>query len=176
MASWGGGVWQVEPSCRAQPPAVPALLLLFTLIHPPPPQTQMGVRRRNRSARNGAEARGIVLSADARLTRLSSAFSPKALQHHQRRLDLHGAGVRPPRLPRHRHLQETARLHFTTLPLAAVCGTLSYALSVSLCVMLPVIHTQNALRPSPKAFFKMSDTKMILGKQKRIKLKSCLRS
>lgn len=49
-------------------------------------------------------------------------------------------------------------------------------LFLCLCVMLPVIQTQNALRPSPKAFFKMSDTKMILEKQRRIKLKSCLRS
>lgn len=53
--------------------------------------------------------------------------SSSALQHHDHHLDLHGAGVWPGRLPGRHHLQETARLHFTTLPVAAVCGTLSYA-------------------------------------------------
>lgn len=76
---------------------------------------------------SGQEELGLPLSA------LSSASSSKALRHRERRVDLRGAAVRPPRLPRHRRLQETARLHFTTLPLAAVCGTLSYVLSVSLC-------------------------------------------
>lgn len=55
------------------------------------------------------------------------APSSPALQHHDHHLDLHGSGVGAGGLPRHHHLQETARLHFTTLPIAAVCGTLSYA-------------------------------------------------
>lgn len=53
-------------------------------------------------------------------------YSSSALQHHDHHLDLHGPGVRPGHLSGHHHLQETARLHFTTLPIAAVCGTLSY--------------------------------------------------
>lgn len=72
----------------------------------------------------------------------SLCFSSKALQHHERRLDLLGAAVRPLGLPRHHHLQETARLHFTTLPLAAVCATLSYTITV----LLPVFETHNALQ------------------------------
>lgn len=67
-------------------------------------------------------------------------FSSHALQHHDHHLDLHGPGVRPGHLSGHHHLQETARLHFTTLPIAAVCGTLSYTtLRASLCVLLIVI-------------------------------------
>lgn len=61
--------------------------------------------------------------------------SSSTLQYHDNYMDLHGPGVRPGHLSGHHHLQETARLHFTTLPIAAVCGTLSYTTipCLSLC-------------------------------------------
>lgn len=62
------------------------------------------------------------------LTACWCVSSSSALQHHDHHLDLHGPADRPRRLPGHRHLQETARLHFTTLPIAAVCATLSLLL------------------------------------------------
>lgn len=65
---------------------------------------------------------------------LCSSF---ALQHHDHHLDLHGPGVWSGHLSGHHHLQETARLHFTTLPISAVCGTLSYTTltTMPLCVV-----------------------------------------
>lgn len=65
---------------------------------------------------------------------LCSSF---ALQHHDHHLDLHGPGVWSGHLSGHHHLQETARLHFTTLPISAVCGTISYTTltTMPLCVV-----------------------------------------
>lgn len=72
--------------------------------------------------------------------------SPTAPQHHDHHLDLHGPAVRRGHLLGHLHLQETARLHFTTLPVAAVCGTLSlHSSNVFSCCFMSLVLRTNAM-------------------------------
>lgn len=104
----------------------------------------------------------IFLLSSNRLCVCVCVCSSTALQHHDNHMDLHGPGVRPCDLSGHHHLQETARLHFTTLPIAAVCGTLSYTTlsCLSVCNVACDEHCVNCISTLATCTLVFGESKM----------------